>query len=165
MAGDTYKTSGRRAAPREGNIEGSWVTGSQGNHGDYYLPGAVVHLADKPLYIAVAQWSAMAGVPVNRGHIAQAFRITPRRAADIMEYLVKSCRDLVQLKTWTERVASGQRVRYMSVDEVRDVRAPAAPPPRRAKPTRRDKKGSGMAEARDLFLGIRRSLRNAGDWE
>lgn len=64
------------------------IQGKQSNHGDYYLPVSVRHLSeDTPLYRAVAWWGLTLGRAFSREDVSRAFRIEPRRASGILNYL------------------------------------------------------------------------------
>lgn len=64
------------------------VRGKQRNHGDYYLPVSIRHLDENtPLYRAVAWWGLTLGRAFSREDVSRAFRIEPRRASGILNYL------------------------------------------------------------------------------
>ncbi|MGV3346923.1 CaiF/GrlA family transcriptional regulator [Enterobacteriaceae bacterium LUAb1] len=85
------------------------VTGKQGNHGGYHLPECLAHMGSPTLWLAVACWGQMCARPVSREDIAQAFRISPRRAADVMTYILSDHSDVVKVEKTVDRVGSGHR--------------------------------------------------------
>ncbi|NTZ47756.1 CaiF/GrlA family transcriptional regulator [Lelliottia aquatilis] len=63
------------------------IHGQQRNHGSFYLPTTVRHLADQPLYRLIAWWGFFHGREFTRDDVSLAFRIDPRRASGILNYL------------------------------------------------------------------------------
>ena len=160
-AGDKYVSEPN--APVENNT--MEVAGKQSNHGGFHLPGCLAHLKNPTFYMALAWWGLLKGSAFTRTDVAEAFRVTPRRAADMMSYLVTSCRDVVQLEVRTERVASGLRMRFVTVLAVAQAMPPRPPRPSTPPPktvSRRRDNSPEMTEARNLFLGVGGRLRNTG---
>lgn len=62
--------------------------GHQSNHGSWLLADAVSHLRPQTLWLAVACWGMHYSRTFTRDDIAQAFHINPRRAADVMTYIL-----------------------------------------------------------------------------
>ena len=141
------------------------VAGKQSNHGGFHLPCCLSHLKNPTFYMALAWWGLLKGSAFTRTDVAEAFRVTPRRAADMMSYLVNSCQDVVHLEVRTERVASGLRMRFVTVLAVAQAMPPrpprpSTPPPKKV--SRRRDNSPEMTEARNLFLGVGGRLRNTG---
>ncbi|MBH2928792.1 CaiF/GrlA family transcriptional regulator [Serratia ureilytica] len=139
------------------------VTGRQSNHGDWTLPPEMAGTGIRSLWLAVAFWSLRQARPVTRDDIAQAFRISVRRAADVVSYLLTTRADRVACERKIHRVASGHRVATLRV--LAGVAGPAedgpgAPPPRPRKPCAqerdaREQAAADLARAKALFLGRR----------
>lgn len=147
------------------------ISGRQRNHGDFYLPGIISHLEEPSFYIAVAWWGKLTGRPFSREDVAQAFRVTARRAADVMTYLATGVsRSVVDLEKKVVRMGSGRAVLLMTIlsvnEQAQDVAggqerlAPAAPAVSAGvapRPRPRGAAADGLQAARDLFLRGRRS--------
>lgn len=147
------------------------VSGRQKNHGDFYLPEVISHLDEPSFYMAVAWWGLLRGKAFTRDDVAKAFRVTARRAADVMTYLVTGVsHSVVGLEKKVVRMGSGRAVLLMtilSVDEQaqgvaggQERLAPAAPAVSAGVAPRRRPRGAaadGLQAARDLFLRGRRS--------
>lgn len=137
-----------------------FVGGRQSNHGSWTLPPELVGEGVTCLWLAVATWALWAGRPVTRHDVAKTFRISPRRAADVITYLVDTRSDVVTCEREVVRVGSGHRVGTLRVTAVvsRTVQASVTGTPVRRKPTSRQNKKreeSVLAAARALFLGQR----------
>lgn len=136
------------------------ISGRQRNHGSFCVPDDLPELNEPRLWLAVARWALMLGKPVNRNDISCAFRISPRRAADVMTYLCEDRRDTVTCEKTITRVASGVRVATILITAIEDTRMQATRciPERinKPKPSRKDG-GSDeqLRAARALFLGLR----------
>lgn len=63
------------------------VKGRQRNHEEYHRPVSIRHLECMSLYRAVAWWGYYLGREFNRNDVSLAFRIEPRRASAILNYL------------------------------------------------------------------------------
>ncbi|EOV5094258.1 CaiF/GrlA family transcriptional regulator [Serratia marcescens] len=63
------------------------VKARQRNHESYCLPTILSHLPPMPLYMAVAHYALLKRVPVSRQTISVEFRISTRRALEVMRYL------------------------------------------------------------------------------
>ncbi|MEG5532077.1 CaiF/GrlA family transcriptional regulator [Enterobacter ludwigii] len=141
------------------------VAGRQSNHGHWTLPASLAGSGVSSLWLAVATWALRAGRPVTREDVAQAFRISARRAADVITYLLDTRSDVVTCEREVIRVGSGHRVGLLRVTAVAD--ATAVPPPGRAPekprvtPETRAQEASELAAARALFLG-QRTVQRAG---
>ncbi|HID8455195.1 CaiF/GrlA family transcriptional regulator [Serratia marcescens] len=66
------------------------ISARQRNHEDYRLPANLSHLPPMPLYLAVAHYALLAQAPVSRQAISGAFRISTRRALEVMRYLLNA---------------------------------------------------------------------------
>ena len=166
----TESTEHRPSGQPEGN-SGYKIAARQPNHGCWHLPECLSHLVSPSLWLAVACWGLQRGVPVTRDDIARAFRISPRRAADVMTYITDDRSDVVKVEKKIERVGSGHRqLRFhvlkvmMSAVTARDEKKRKASVERRrdAGPAAgREKEAEFMAQARDLFFG-RRQVKGKG---
>ncbi|ULH10495.1 CaiF/GrlA family transcriptional regulator [Serratia marcescens] len=137
------------------------VTGRQTNYGDWSLPAELAGTDITTLWLAVAVWSLRRGCPVERGEIAQAFRISPRRAADVMTYILRHQREKVACKRHLTKHGKGRRVLRLSVSHVADYAIPAASAPRPAhdaggKPKKKVDDGHLIRELRAWFLSASR---------
>lgn len=101
------------ASPPDGDV--CWVEGTQGNHLQWVLPANLAHLNAPPLYMAVAWWGLLRGSPFTRADVSGAFRIAPRRAADVMKYICTARTDSIRCESWVKK---GEM--YLSVAEVSD---------------------------------------------
>jgi len=99
---------------QESNTHAVVVPG-QSNYGEYTLPTSLAGLGDPPLYLAVAMWGWQLGRPFCRDELAQAFRITVKRAGDVMSYIRRAAPDKIQTCQRYERVVKGVRCRYMQI--------------------------------------------------
>ncbi|MER2966847.1 CaiF/GrlA family transcriptional regulator [Serratia ureilytica] len=63
------------------------VKARQRNHEDYRLPSALTHFPSMPLHLAVAHYVLLMHAPVSRQTISVEFRISTRRALEVMRYL------------------------------------------------------------------------------
>lgn len=153
--------AGAEVLPRERTAR-QVVAGRQSNHGDWSLPAELAGSGIRSLWLAVAFWSLRQARPVTRDDIAQAFRISVRRAADVVSYLLTTRSDRVACERKIHRVASGHRVATLRVLAV--VAGPAedgpTPPPRARKrcPQEHDAKqqaAAALARAKAQFLGRR----------
>lgn len=147
------------------------VSGRQKNHGDFYLPEVISHLDEPSFYMAVAWWGLLRGKPFTRDDVAKAFRVTARRAADVMTYLVTGVsRSVVGLDKKVVRMGSGRTVLLMtilSVDELAQrvsgetaTSTPASTTSPAGSSSRTRPRGAvseGLEAARDLFLRGRRA--------
>jgi len=139
--------------------------GRQSNHGDWTLPPDLSGEGPTSLWLAVATWALRAGRPVTREDVAQAFRISARRAADIITYLATTRADVVTCRREVVRVGSGHRVGFLQVTHIADAMPSApVPPVRRTRATSRKsgtREAIDLAAARALFLG-QRMVRRTG---
>ena len=85
------------------------MTGTQCNHGPWTLPASLSHLHSPPLWLAVAWWGFLSGKPMTRSEISETFRITQRRAGDVLDYLFRHCKETV-VSSWKPVKNSGSRV-------------------------------------------------------
>lgn len=97
---------------------GKLQTGRQGNHGVWRLPPGMECEDGIPLWQAVALWALRQGRAVTREDISQAFSVAPRRAADVMTYIMCDRSDAVEVHKEIVRVASGHRVAMFLVTSV-----------------------------------------------
>lgn len=128
-------TSGREALPvSAASVESPrWMSGRQGNHQPWVLPACLVHLKEPCLYIAVAWWGLLKQRPFTRADISAAFRITPRRAADVIEHIYKERSDIIKSEYLVGKGAgagtSEASLRILSVSNEQVISPP--PPARR----------------------------------
>ncbi|EKS6645824.1 CaiF/GrlA family transcriptional regulator [Enterobacter hormaechei] len=109
-------------------VRGKLQTGRQRNHGVWRLPPGMDNEEGCPLWLAVALWALRQGHAVSREDISQAFSVAPRRAADVMTYIICERSDVVKVQKEVVRVASGHRVAMFLVTSVTtrpDVPAPS----------------------------------------
>ncbi|MGK8665321.1 CaiF/GrlA family transcriptional regulator [Serratia marcescens] len=66
------------------------ISARQRNHEDYRLPASLSHLPPVLLYLAVAHYALLAQAPVSRQAISGEFRISTRRALEVMRYLLNA---------------------------------------------------------------------------
>ncbi|NHB93681.1 CaiF/GrlA family transcriptional regulator [Photorhabdus cinerea] len=85
------------------------ITGKQSNHGDFRLPACLSHLNDTPLYMAVAYWGLLKGRGFTKREISQVFRVTERRATDVMNYIYNERRDVIACEKVFFREKQGSR--------------------------------------------------------
>ncbi|HEJ0405236.1 TPA: CaiF/GrlA family transcriptional regulator [Serratia marcescens] len=114
------------------------ISARQRNHEDYRLPATLSHLPPMPLYLAVAHYALLAQEPVSRQAISGAFRISTRRALEVMRYLLNAhvgvmCARLsplpelreqgYRIQVWAISSSGGQGV----VNEPPRITGPASP--------------------------------------
>lgn len=135
------------------------ISGRQSNHGDFYLPKCLAHLTAPSFYMAVAWWGYLKKKPFSRDDISQAFRVSPRRAADVMTYLATAVsRDVVKLTKEVIVVGSGHNMLLMTIIDVAESIPPRPAVPastRQPHPRKKTERTSDFLSARDLFLGRR----------
>ncbi|MBS9438305.1 CaiF/GrlA family transcriptional regulator [Photorhabdus noenieputensis] len=85
------------------------ITGKQSNHGDFRLPVCLSHLNDTPLYMAVAYWGLLKGRGFTKSEISQVFRVSERRARDVMNYIYNERRDVISCEKVFFREKHGSR--------------------------------------------------------
>ncbi|MBH2928744.1 CaiF/GrlA family transcriptional regulator [Serratia ureilytica] len=154
--------AGAEVLPRERTAR-QVVAGRQSNHGDWSLPAELAGSGIRSLWLAVAFWSLRQARPVTRDDIAQAFRISVRRAADVVSYLLTTRSDRVVSERKIHRVASGHRVATLRgvalvAGPVED--GPVVPPVRSRKPCAQEhdakqQAATALARAKAQFLGRR----------
>ncbi|WP_449543070.1 CaiF/GrlA family transcriptional regulator [Enterobacter ludwigii] len=144
------------------------ISGRQRNHGDFYLPDVICHLDAPSFYMAVAWWGLLSGRSFSRDDVARAFRVSARRAADVMTYLATGVpRAVVGLEKEVLRVGSGRSVLLMTILHVNEQAPPVSggqrhghraphPPGSARGPRPRGAAADGLKAARDLFLYYRR---------
>jgi hypothetical protein len=103
------------------------VKGRQSNHGDYHLPSCLIHLGSPPLYLAVAYWGLLKRTPFSRDDLSAAFRISARRAADVMTYIYIERRNCITSKKTLVSTGSGHSCLYLQILTVSEP-APTRPP-------------------------------------
>ncbi|MFZ4170077.1 CaiF/GrlA family transcriptional regulator [Enterobacter ludwigii] len=159
------RPSARECPPSVDGPSATVVAGRQSNHGHWTLPASLAGSGVNSLWLAVATWALRAGRPVTREDVAQAFRISARRAADVITYLLDTRSDVVTCEREVIRVGSGHRVGLLRVTAVADATAvPSpgrAPEKNRVTPETRAQEASELAAARALFLG-QRTVQRAG---
>ncbi|MER2471600.1 CaiF/GrlA family transcriptional regulator [Photorhabdus laumondii] len=97
---------------------GQTITGKQSNHGDFRLPACLSHLKDTPLYMAVAYWGLLKGSGFTKSEISQVFRVTERRATDVMNYIYNERRDVIACEKFFFREKQGSRRQMLIVTAV-----------------------------------------------
>lgn len=134
------------------------VLGRQSNHGDFTLPRCLSHLVNPPLYIAVAHWGLLKKTPFSRDDISQAFRITPRRAADVMTYIQREHGDVITCVRHLQVNPAGIRCLTLQVTGVAETPQSASVPrsrrraPDKASRGERQKKSQALHNMRATFL-------------
>jgi hypothetical protein len=129
----------------------------QSNHDVWHLPECLHDIAaDRQLLLweAVARWTWLQDRSVSRDELARAFHITPRRAADVVRYILLSQTHVVTCSSQVvRREGDGVRQMQFQVTHVMDrspPRSPVTSRPRRSGATaaRRHE----VAELRKAFL-------------
>ncbi|WP_394853087.1 CaiF/GrlA family transcriptional regulator [Serratia marcescens] len=123
------------------------VSGKQSNHDCFYLPACLGHLIDPPLYLAVARWGLLTGTRLTRRGISEAFRISERRAADVMNYILRDRGDVIDCVRTVTREGKGRRGLTLTVVAIRAQDAVVAAAPLR---TRRGTLPRGADTTREL---------------
>lgn len=123
------------------------VSGKQSNHDCFYLPACLGHLIDPPLYLAVASWGLLTGTRLTRRGVSEAFRISERRAADVMTYILRDRGDVIDCIRTVTREGKGRRGLTLTVVAVRAQGAVVAAAPMR---TRRGTLPRGADTTREL---------------
>ncbi|MGC6031442.1 CaiF/GrlA family transcriptional regulator [Enterobacter kobei] len=134
---------------------GKLRSGRQRNHGNWCMPGELGLAGSPPLWLAVSVWIMKQAQAVTRDDVAHAFRISPRRAADVMTYIVSDRPDTVRIRKEVLRVGSGHRVAHYWVDAVSPVASsqsvPKPPAPEKSA-VNREQENKSLAQARRAFL-------------
>lgn len=147
------------------------VQARQRNHEDYRLPASLSHLPPMPLYLAVAHYVLLACAPVSRQAISAAFRISTRRALEVMRYLLNAdvgvmCARLPPLpevreqghriQVWAISVSGERRQLHdpaiVHTPTHHETEAPAAPVASVDKPRTRQEKERACQDMRRWFL-------------
>ncbi|KFD24791.1 CaiF/GrlA family transcriptional regulator [Yokenella regensburgei] len=142
---------------------GKLQAGRQRNHGVWRLPPGMEAEEGSPLWLVVALWALRQGRAVTREEISQAFSVAPRRAADVMTYIMCDRSDSVEVHKEVVRVASGHRVAMFLVTSV--TTRPEAPvaaasgrkPRTEVSEAARLREREALAEAAKSFLFQRRA--------
>lgn len=154
---DAFATDGRNGAGRRA---GAVIAGRQRNHGDWSLPPDLGLGERPPLWLAISVWIMRQRRAVTREDVAQAFRISPRRAADMLTYIMRICSGTVLITKEVIRLGGGHRVARFTVDAVKPP-AEAGPAPKMARPkadkTAKKCAQEALAQARRAFLFQRRA--------
>lgn len=130
--------------------DGGRIMGRQSNHGDFTLPRCLSHLVNPPLYIAVAHWGLLKKTPFSRDDISQAFRITPRRAADVMSYIQREHTDVITCVRHLQVSSAGIRNLTLQVTGV--VEAALSAPESKPRPRAPDKVPRGERQKKSQAL-------------
>ncbi|MBH3035789.1 CaiF/GrlA family transcriptional regulator [Serratia marcescens] len=104
------------------------IVGKQSNHGDYCLPVDLAHLGNPPLWLAVAWWGGLRGTAFSRDDVSQVFRISARRAGDVMSYIMNHKKDTVQCLRSLTKSGNGVRVLHLRITNIREVSGTAPKP-------------------------------------
>lgn len=128
------------------------VTGKQSNHGDFCLPECLTHLIDPPLYLAVAHWGLLTASPLSRALVSETFRISERRAADVLNYIARERHDIIDCKRNIVREGAGRRGLKLTVTAIRGTPPPAPPPRAKQSSTARSRAASRAQQLRHWFL-------------
>lgn len=124
----TFPPAPQAPVTGEGRVPGYPVQGRQSNHGAWWRPDSLSYLPPMPLYLAAAHWSVQAGTPLTGRIVCEIFRIEPRRALEVLRYLLHG-----QSPVQAERLPGHLlRVRVVSVPVTLSSAGGVAP--RRAKP-------------------------------
>lgn len=99
----------------------NFISGKQSNHGEYYLPQELFGINAPTLYLAVAHWGLRKGAGFTRDEISQVFRITLRRAADVMTYITTAKSDVVSCETRLVSSAGGRRSLLMTITAIHEA--------------------------------------------
>ncbi|WP_329911721.1 CaiF/GrlA family transcriptional regulator [Serratia quinivorans] len=91
----------------------------------------MAYLDQPALYLAVAYWAMALGRGVSREEIAQAFRITAHRAADVMNYILNARQDVVSCSRQLLNSGRGQRQLLLRVTGVTAPAPTVRTPPRK----------------------------------
>jgi len=92
----------------------------QGNDDPWMLPECISWLESPPLWYAVSWYCLLQKRDICREEISEVFRISPRRAGDILGYIIRNCRK--QVKT-THKIKCSRnitKVLFVHVYEIRD---------------------------------------------
>ncbi|KNC92913.1 CaiF/GrlA family transcriptional regulator, partial [Trabulsiella odontotermitis] len=114
--------------------------------------------AGAPLWLAVASWGWQLGSAIGRDDVARAFRISARRAADVMTYLMNDRSDVVTIEKTIVHQGSGHRVAMYRIvaicqkEKARPAPLPCSTSARSSTPEERRRQEETMAQARHLFL-------------
>lgn len=128
------------------------IAGKQRNHGGFQLPASLVHLTDPPLYLAVAYWGLLTGGGFTREDVSQAFRISQRRAADVMSYISRERSDVITCERQLTREGRGRRSLALIITAVREPMPVMTPPPPRARKTPSPGAAEQVQRLRHWFL-------------
>lgn len=137
------------------------VAGKQSNHGDFHLPACLGHLTDPPLYLAVAYWGLLTGSRLSRATVSETFRISERRAADVMSYISRERCDVIDCVRKITREGRGRRGLTLTITAVRALVQTPPSPPVRGRKTPRPGAADMSRELRHWFLR-RPNLSSAG---
>lgn len=146
----------------QAGMNGRIVAGRQRNHDNWYLPPGLPSQAGCALWLAVACWGRQRGSAISRDDVARTFRISPRRAADVMTYLMNDRSDMVEIEKSIVRLGSGHRVAMYRIVTIAFRERARPEPPSCNTPARlpareeRHQQEELMAQARHLFLHQRR---------
>ncbi|MBU9839044.1 CaiF/GrlA family transcriptional regulator [Rahnella aceris] len=122
------------------------IAGKQSNHGEYHLPQELLGINAPTLYLAVAHWGLRKGAGFTRDEISKVFRITLRRAADVMTYITTAKSDVVNCETRLVSSVGGRRSLVMTVTAIHE--APERGAGKQAVAPRADSKKKAESEAR-----------------
>lgn len=128
----------------------------QSNHDDYYLPRCLSHLNNPPLYLAVAHWGLIKKDGMSREDISQAFRISPRRAADIMNYIYNDRQAVITSQKTVTTCGRGLRSFRLTIMAVGEVRSRPIPNPGKRRVT--------QAETPAAFVGPMTTVQQLRRW-
>nr|WP_249339863.1 CaiF/GrlA family transcriptional regulator [Serratia marcescens] len=128
------------------------VAGKQRNHGDFCLPDTLAHLMDPPLYLAVAHWGMATGLPLSRALVSETFRISERRAADVLNYIARDRHDVIDCQRHIVREGAGRRGLKLTITAIRGAAPRAASPPPARGSTARSRAASRVQQLRHWFL-------------
>lgn len=108
-----------------------------------------------PMYIRIAMWALAQARPVTRGDIARQFRISPRRAADMMMYIEGQGSHLIDCERVVSQVTGRRKVAVLHVTAVHQERYAPCRPGRPAGSRRAGASEGAPQHMRDLALGRR----------
>lgn len=84
----------------------------------WHLPECLRDLAPQTLWYAVAQYGKMLGHPICRKEISEAFKITPRRAGDVLAYILRYCKKTITCKAYIKHHDRAQKELYVHIYKI-----------------------------------------------
>ncbi|WP_071591418.1 CaiF/GrlA family transcriptional regulator [Serratia marcescens] len=125
----------------------------QSNHAEYLLPPELAHLPPMPFYLAVAHFGLLTGQRLTCESVCQAFSVPPRRATEVLRYIVNGAATHVRFELLPPIHKRGRRLLIHGVGAPRSTnerKTPPTPPVRRARG--RDDTAREQQQMRQWFL-------------